>query len=141
MEHEEAVAVLNSVLDYYPASYQHGEELSVIIQSNEQYTVGATVAIHPRSDQHRVVVLELAFRPMSFFKPSRATMKAIKKLTKKTSQESSITVTVGGDEHGSVQCLLSRMYLSAVDGERIDLDHAKMAALAMVAFGIIKDTQ
>ena len=141
MNHKEAVDVLGSVLKFYPDSYQDGEELSVIIQSNEQYTVGATVAIHPRSDQHRVVVLELAFRPMSFFKLNKPTQKAIRKLAKKTSHESSINVEVGQDERGSVQCLIRKIYGSAVDSNQVDLDHAKMAALAMVAFGLIKESQ
>jgi hypothetical protein len=141
MNHEEAVEILKTVLNFYPDSYQNGEELSVIIQSNEQYTVGATVALHPRSDEHRVVVLELAFRPMSFFRLNRSTQKAVKKLTKKTSEESSVHVAVGQDQRGSVQCLISKTYWAPVDGKQVDFDHAKMAALAMVAFGLIKESQ
>jgi len=141
MNHKEAVGILNAVLNFYPDSYQDGKELSVIIQSNEQYTVGATIALHPRSDEHRVVVLELVFSPMSFFRLTRSTQKAIKKLTKKTSEESSIHVAVGQDQRGSVQCVISKTYWATVDGQQVDSDHAKMAALAMVAFGLIKENQ
>lgn len=141
MDHKEAVAVLNSVLNFYPESYQDGEQLSVIIHASEQYTTGITLAYHPRSDEHRVIILELVFAPMPFFRLNGGTKRAIKKLSKATSEESSIQVEVGQDQRGFLQCVISKTYWAPVDPEQVDRDNAKMAALAMVAFGVIKDSQ
>lgn len=141
MNHKEAVAVLNSVLNFYPESYQNGEQLSIIIQSSEQYTTGITLAYHPSSDEHRVLLLELVFTPMFFFRLNGGTKRAIKKLSKTTSEESSIQVEVGQDQRGYLQCVIRKTYWAPVDPEEVDRDNAKMAALAMVAFGVIKDSQ
>lgn len=141
MNHQEAVAVLNSLLNFYPESYQDGEQLSVIIHASEQYTTGITLAYHPRSDEHRVLVLELVFSPMPFFKLNGATKRAIKRLAKSTSEESSIHVEVGQDQRGFLQCVMSRTYWAPVEPELVDRDNAKMSALAMVAYQAIKNSQ
>jgi hypothetical protein len=141
MNHKEAVAVLNSVLDFYPESIQDGDLPSVIIHDGEQYRIAISLAIHPRSDQHRVAVLELLFDPMPFFRLTRKTKKVIKKLSGVTSKESSIQITVGEDPQGSLECLVSKVYWSPVDAEQIHLDNGKMSALAMVVFQAISDSQ
>lgn len=141
MDHREAVAVLNSVLNFYPESYQNGEQLSVVIYASEQYTTGITLAYHPRSDEHRVLVLELVFAPMPFFRLNSGTKRAIKKLSKITFEESSIQVEVGQGQRGSLQCVISKTYWAPVEPEQVDRDNAKLAALAMAAYGVIKESQ
>lgn len=141
MDHKEATAVLNAVLNFYPESVQDGTLPSVIIHDGEQYRVAVSLAIHPRSEQHRVAVLELLFDPMPFFRLTRSTEKAIKKLSKVATKDSDIQVTVGEDAQGSVECLISKIYWSSVPAEQIHLDNGKLSALAMVAFQAISDSQ
>lgn len=141
MDHKEAVSALNAVLNFYPDSYQDEGQLTVIIHDGEQYRIGLSLALNPVSDQHRVLVLELLFDPMPFFRLTRATKKAIKKLSKQTWKESSIDVSVGQDANGFVTCLMRRTYPYPVETQQLHLDNAKMSALAMVVFQVISNSQ
>ena len=140
MNHEEAIGVLNSVLNHNPASYQDGDEPSVIIDANEEYAVSITAGIHPYSEAHRAVVLELILSQM-FFRLTLKTKLAIRKINKNVAQPRGFVVRVMENHSQHLRCVISRNYYSVVTADQIELDHAAMSALSLVVFQAIKSSQ
>lgn len=141
LDHKEAVSVLNAVLNFYPDSYQDEGLPTVIIHDGEQYRIGISIAPNPVSEMHRWLVLELLFDSMPFFRLTRATKKAISKLSKQTWKDSDIDVSVGQDAVGFVTCLIKRTYGYPAETQQIHQDNAKISALAMVVFQVISSSQ
>jgi len=141
LNHNEGLSVLNSILNFYPDSFQVEGRPTIVIHDGEQYRIAISMAIHPMSKEHRVLVMELLFDSMPFFKLTRATKKAIKNLSKVTWKESSIDVSVGQESNGFVTCLIRKTYAHPVEIQQVHLDNANMSALAMVAFQAISNSQ
>ena len=133
MDHKQGFESLNSVLNKYPDSYQQGEHPTVVIFDSEQYVVALSMALHPFSDDHRVLVLELVFNSLPFFKYDISTKSVVKRLNKKVVSREGFEVKIW-QESGHLGCGIGKSYYSPIDLEMLERDRAIVSALALVVF-------